>query len=76
MEKASKTADLEKFLTPEEFANLIGVEVDTVNDWRYKGIGPAFHKLGKVVRYHPIDIRTWTDARRHQPSVLSMFGKS
>jgi hypothetical protein len=38
-------------LTPVEVAELFRVELDTLAKWRWKKIGPAFIKIGRMVRY-------------------------
>jgi len=38
-------------LTEKEAAQLLRVSVRTVQDWRQRGCGPSYLKLGKAVRY-------------------------
>lgn len=49
-------------LTPEEVSNLIRVPVGTLGQWRYRGVGPRFLKLGGHVRYRPSDVAAWLEA--------------
>jgi predicted DNA-binding transcriptional regulator AlpA len=43
-----------------EVAALLGVSVDTVRNWRWRGGGPRFVKLGaRAVRYRPEDVRAF-----------------
>ena len=48
---------IDKIYTPKEVADRWGIKTSTLADWRYKGIGPAFIKLGKrAVRYRESDV--------------------
>lgn len=43
-------------LMPEEVADLLRVDERTLANWRYRGIGPVFTKLGGLVRYAKPDL--------------------
>ncbi|MFJ5993307.1 helix-turn-helix transcriptional regulator [Lentzea sp. NPDC092896] len=47
--------------TPAVLAEFLGIPEKTLTDWRYRGIGPSFVRLGKHVRYRPDDVRSWLD---------------
>lgn len=36
--------------------------------WRHRGIGPAYYKLGRKVIYHGVDLNDWAEANRVDPS--------
>ena len=36
----------------------------TLQRWRLEGVGPAFLKLGRLVRYRKSDLDRWVDAQR------------
>lgn len=36
--------------------------------WRHKGIGPAYFKLGRKILYSGADLNAWADAQRIKPS--------
>jgi hypothetical protein len=46
-------------------------ELDLIGDreklaqWRHKGVGPAFYKLGRKVIYSGADLNAWAEANRH-----------
>jgi excisionase family DNA binding protein len=40
-----------KILTEQEAAKLLNISVKTLQGWRYKGGGPRFAKMGRLVRY-------------------------
>lgn len=49
-------------LNDAEVAELCGLAVNTVRNWRCQGTGPAFVKLGKrAVRYRAEDVRAFMD---------------
>ena len=56
-------------LEPGQVAHLLGVTQKTLQDWRTKGRGPAYVKLGTrgVVRYHIADVSEWLATHRHEP---------
>jgi DNA-binding transcriptional MerR regulator len=60
---------LERLLSPEEAAPLIGVEPKTLANWRNLGLGPKFIRTpGKGrgrVNYDPADIAAWREAHRY-----------
>lgn len=58
---------MERLLTTEEVAELLGVAPGTVENWRYKQEGPRFVKLGykrhSPVRYRPEDVQAFIEAQ-------------
>ncbi len=48
-------------------------ELDLIGDraklaqWRHKGIGPAFYKLGRKIVYRGADLNAWAEANRVEP---------
>ncbi len=54
---------MEKLLTTEELGELISVPVKTLADWRVRGIGPAYARIGRHVRYRPADVDDWLRTR-------------
>jgi predicted site-specific integrase-resolvase len=55
---------MQKLLSEDEAAPLIGVAVGTLQNWRVSGAGPKFIRAGRRIRYDPDDLRAWRDARR------------
>lgn len=54
------------FLTPAEAAAHLALTQRCLEGLRTRGGGPAFHKLGRAVRYHRDDLTAWASAgRRH-----------
>ncbi len=44
-------------------ADFLQLSWHTLNDWRSKGRGPRFVKLGGAVRYRRQDLEDWLDSR-------------
>ena len=41
----------QRFLTPKQVSETYDIPPKTLEVWRYRGIGPKFHKFGRLVRY-------------------------
>jgi excisionase family DNA binding protein len=52
----------DRLLSPLEAAEYLGVARQTLNCWRMAGKGPAYVKMGRMVRYSESDLRSWVDA--------------
>ena len=50
-------------VSPEKAAALLGIEVGTLANWRYRGVGPRFLRLGGRVRYRLADLADYLDAQ-------------
>ncbi|MFJ6935913.1 helix-turn-helix transcriptional regulator [Streptomyces sp. NPDC101132] len=49
----------DRYLTPDDIAELFGVPVETVYQWRKKRTGPPGFRVGKHLRYDPADVSAW-----------------
>jgi excisionase family DNA binding protein len=58
----------ERWLTPREVAEMLGISRRSVNNWRRRGIGPAYTKLGASARYRLEDIEKWIADNTVNPS--------
>ncbi|GAA3637346.1 helix-turn-helix transcriptional regulator [Streptomyces chitinivorans] len=54
---------IDRLLTAEEVAEILGVHPNSLPQWRYRGLGPAWVKVGVKVRYRPEDVRAWIEER-------------
>jgi len=76
-ETDSKAKDSRGLLTDVQVSEWIGTPVGTIRNWRVKGIGPPFIKMGdgrnSTVRYDPKDIEKYIDVHRRFPSVTASF---
>jgi len=52
------------FLSTPQAAELLGISRKTLEKWRLVGGGPAFRKVGRLVRYTSDDLQNWLDSRR------------
>ncbi len=59
VEKAIKS-----MLTRREAAELLGIEPQTLAVWSCRGIGPAFIKVGRSVRYRLSDLEKFIESGR------------
>jgi len=49
----------DRYLTPDDIAELFGVPLETVYAWRKKRTGPPGFRVGKHVRYDPEAVHAW-----------------
>ncbi len=52
-----------ELLTDEQVSELSGVKPKTLANWRSKGEGPAFVKVGHQIRYRSEDLKAFLEAR-------------
>jgi predicted site-specific integrase-resolvase len=53
-------------LTQKEAAHRLGISTRTLERYRTTGAGPAFTRLGKLVRYRPEDLIEFVNINRHR----------
>lgn len=56
--KASQSKNL---IPDTEVAPLLGVSVQTLRNWRSRGVGCPFIRLGSAVRYRMADVENWIE---------------
>jgi predicted DNA-binding transcriptional regulator AlpA len=56
-------------------AAITGLSISTLNKLRCSGGGPAFLKLGRAVRYKPVDLKDWLDSRRVMSTSEIVIGR-
>lgn len=59
--------DAGQLLSPADVAGWIGVPVATLANWRSGGIGPAYLRVGRHVRYRAADLEAWLESRVVRP---------
>ena len=53
-------------------------ELDIIGDrqklaqWRHKGMGPPFYRLGRKIVYHGSDLNAWAEVQRVAPSTSGL----
>jgi predicted site-specific integrase-resolvase len=48
-------------LTPDQVAERYQISPDSLKEWRYKGRGPKYIRIGKRVRYRESDLLRWEE---------------
>ena len=56
--------ETERLLSPAEVQNIYNIPATTLEKWRSLKIGPQYHKLGKHIRYKPVDVDQWIDSKK------------
>lgn len=51
-------------LSPEDLADLIGIDERTLAVWRVQRRGPDFVKLGRAVFYRHTDVASWIELNK------------
>ena len=51
-------------MTTKELSAYLNVPVRTLEGWRYRGRGPAYHHVEGQVRYWPADVKRWLQPQR------------
>ncbi|SEC64986.1 helix-turn-helix domain-containing protein [Streptomyces sp. PAN_FS17] len=54
----------DRYLTPDDIAEMFEVPIETVYQWRRKRTGPPGFRIGKHVRYDPADVRAYVIQRK------------
>jgi excisionase family DNA binding protein len=60
---------LNGLLKPEEVANLTGLSIQTLAQWRSHKRGIPYLKIGRAVRYDPADVQAYLEGCRVPVSV-------
>jgi hypothetical protein len=55
------------WMSPEQFSEEYQIPVATVYQWRYRGVGPTWHKIGKHLRARRTDVDRWADEQVDHP---------
>lgn len=61
---------MEKMLSVEELAELMGVPPGTIYAWNYTGSGPPMIKVGRHARYRPADVDRWLEEKARNSARL------
>jgi hypothetical protein len=63
------TSPLRRRLTEREAAAELGISFRTLQQWRVRGVGPAFLKIGRAVRYDAESLEAWLAQQVHTNTV-------
>jgi excisionase family DNA binding protein len=61
---AAPLAAAERLWSVDDVSAFLGVPVGTVYQWRHQRIGPPAYKVGRHLRYDPVEVRAWLVAQR------------
>ncbi|HEY2666902.1 MAG TPA: helix-turn-helix domain-containing protein [Actinomycetota bacterium] len=53
-----------RLLSVGELAEMLQVPVNTVYQWRHRGEGPRPIRLGRHLRFDPVDVARWLETRK------------
>lgn len=62
---------MEQLLTADEVAELLQVPKATLYAWRYHGVGPVGYRVGRHIRYDPVDVKAWLNENRSETGKAS-----
>lgn len=51
-----------RYLTPVDLAEILGVPVDTIYQWRSRRIGPRGFRVGRHLRFDPRAVHEWVQS--------------
>lgn len=55
---------LPELSSPAQVGELVGKPTTTLAQWRWQGIGPAYVKIGRSIRYPRADVIAWLEKNR------------
>ena len=53
-----------RIVTEVQAAEILQVSTRTLQSWRYRGEGPPYFRMGRLVRYRLSDLAEWLDDQR------------
>jgi predicted DNA-binding transcriptional regulator AlpA len=56
-----------RYVTEKEVAKVGDFSVQTLRNWRHLGKGPAYHKIGRAIRYSETDVIQFMESRKIIP---------
>jgi len=59
---------VEKLLSRQELSALLGIPLQTLNNWASTGVGPKYVRIGRHARYRPADVEAWLETRAKDPA--------
>ena len=57
--QATATNDRQRLMNEAEFCAMVQIEPATARNWRWRGVGPRFFRVGKLIRYRVSDVELW-----------------
>ena len=56
----------DKLMSLRDVSEMLGITVQTLYRWRYKGDGPAGYRVGRHVRYRREAVEAWLEQQADQ----------
>lgn len=63
--EASRPSLLTTLIDPATLAEALGTTQRTLSEWRIRGYGPSYLRVGRTVRYRPEAVDSWLLAQEH-----------
>jgi len=64
--EAAPASLLSTLISPATLAEALGTTERTLSEWRIRGTGPAYLRVGRTVRYRPERVDEWLLAQEHR----------
>jgi predicted site-specific integrase-resolvase len=61
--------EFQPLLNEHDAASMLNVSAGTLRNWRSKGDGPPFIRVGSAIRYAPEGLRQYVEARTRNATV-------
>lgn len=58
------------WMTRAETAELLRKPVTTLAAWAYRGVGPAYSRVGRSCLYNRLDVERWLERQRVDPAAI------
>lgn len=55
---------VQEFIDDHELARRLGIARTTIQHWRLQAKGPAFVRVGRLIRYDVRDVERWIEAQK------------
>jgi len=57
-------SDIDRWVDERELAKLLALRANTLRNWRARGIGPPYSRLGKkAIRYRVREVFSWAESQ-------------
>ena len=63
---------MDRCIDEKQAAAILGCTVSAMRKWRLLGKGPAFCRIGRLVRYSEADLIAFLDANRVEPAIAEV----
>lgn len=71
MNAVTSPTESDALLTEVAAARLLRLSIRTLQAWRCRGMGPAFVRVGRAIRYRHADLIAWINSNIVSPSAQS-----